>query len=120
MSGKYFLGSITRPLILVCVSLLLDSTEGVWRHLSTHGPPRAAEVQELLLVFEEHLPRSLHSRSQPIQLWFSKITHPRRQLSPFQTSALRLATVGFHFGSPEAIVQFQSDTTEGTPETSVV
>lgn len=104
-------------LLVTCVSLLLDSSEGVWRHLWAPGPARATEVQELLVVFEEHLPRSLHSWPQPSQLWFRKITHPHQQLSAFQTSALRLATVAFHFGSPEAVVQFQSDGAGSAPET---
>lgn len=121
LGGKYDKKSSVHMLTInICVFLVLDSTESIWRHLWALGAPRATEVQELLVVFEEHLPRSLHSRSQPAQLWFSKITHAHQHLSPFQTSALRLATVGFHFGSPEAIVQFQSDTAESTQETDVV
>lgn len=87
-----------------CISLLLDLTEGVWRHFKACGAPYAIELQELLVVFEEHLSRSLHSWSQPTPLWLGKITDPHHQLSPFQTSELCLATVGFHFGSPEGIL----------------
>lgn len=72
------------------------------------------------MVFEEHLPRSLHAWSQPTPLWLGTITHPHHQLSSFQTSELCLATVGFHLGSPEGTVQFQFDTSESTPETKVV
>lgn len=121
LGGKYYKKSSVHMLTgNICVFLVLASTEGIWRHLWAHGAPCATEVQEFLVVFEEHLPRSLHSRSQPAQLWFSKITHAHQHLSPFQTSVLRLATVGFHFGSPEAIVQFQSDTAESTQETDNV
>ena len=77
-------------------------------------------MQELLVVFEERLSRSLLAGSQAAPLWLGKITHPDQQLPPVQTSEFCLAAVGFHLGSPEGTMQVQSDTAESTLETDVV
>lgn len=109
-----------RPFKLFFLPVLV-ATEILWRHLQARGTPGKAAVQQLLLVFAERLSRSLHARSQPTSLWLGKITHTRPPALPFSDlTAHRLATVGFHLGSPEDSEQFQFNTTESTLEAEVV
>lgn len=95
----------------VITTIIFDCTfvlaGGVWRYLQAFGSADQAAVQELLVVFEEHLPRSLHSRPQPAPLWLGEITHPH----PHPHPQLCLAGVGFPLGGPpEGAVLFHLDT----------